>query len=354
MRQSKQRRQALVDQYIKTHFPDLEEEADAVGIAKCKALAQLPFWCGDNKAHLKKNYKRIKCCTTHAIGLPRHPATNEEEPLTPYQVDFFDKIQEHVAVKKGMTPAQVKELQREYHFFHVNKGRQMGFTEIVLRVMVHYAFTRYAGYNVGIIAATSGRLAKKDLRRLYRLFNNIPEVRATKIKSDVFSLVNGTTFEAFKANEEAITGDTRYKCILMDEAAKWRIVDDRAVFDAIEPIIRAAGGDLFLVSTPKGPIKMFYKIFKDLKSDYIKLSYDIWNALGNLYTRKEIKRMLASATGDPNQEYLAQFTIGEDAIYGIVADEDRGKFDTWDAETSEDDIDAYEEREDDWDDIHEE
>lgn len=219
---------------------------------------------------------------------------------------------------------------------HLNKGRQMGFTEIVLRVILHLCFTRYAGANVGIIAATNGSLAKKDLRRLARLFKSIPQVVEQWIKNNTIRLVNGTVIEAFAASEEALTGDTKYKCIFMDEAAKWRIVDDTPVFNSILPIIRTNGADLLLISTPKGPMKMFYKIHEK-PGDFELHEYDIWSTEGNLYTHDEIQTMLDNAQEDPNQEYLCQFTIGKDSIFGPVTDEDRYEGTEWIVEDPDED-----------------
>lgn len=250
---------------------------------------------------------------------------------------------------KKLAEALLKELLRQYFFYHINKGRQMGFTEIMLRLIQFLCFSLYSGSNIGIMAATNGNLARKDLRRFARLFLNIKPVVEQWIKSGVMRLVNGTVIEAFAASEEAITGDTRYKCILMDEAAKWRTVNDTPVFNSVEPIIRASGGDLFLISTPKTPIKMFYKITQT-ENEYIRYQYDIWHAEGNLYTREQILQMLASATGDPKQEYLCIFTIGEGSIFGVVSAEDQKGKTEWLVESElDDDVekdDNYDENED--------
>jgi len=302
----------------------------------------MQFWCGDNTLH-KKNPDYIhtaECCVTHVVGLPRHPATNEEMPLTPFQLELVYAILKNkydIIHDKKVAEKLLNELLRKYFFYHVNKGRQMGFTEIILRLIQFLCFSLYAGSNIGIMAATNGNLARKDLRRFARLFLNIKPVVEQWIKSGVFKIVNGTIVEAFAASEEAITGDTKYKCILMDEAAKWRTIDDTPVFNSVEPIIRASGGDLFLISTPKGPLKMFYKITKT-DNEYIKFRYDIWHTKGNLYTEEQILQMLASVTGDPNQEYLCIFSIGENSIFGVVSKDDmQGKSEWLDDESDEDD-----------------
>ena len=270
------------------------------------SLASLPFWCyGKGDAQ--------NCCLTHRVGLPRHPATKQPMPLTPYQVEFFEEVVNHKKPKHGQSTVDAL---RDPHFFHLNKGRQMGFTEIVLRVIQYFCLHDYAGSKVGIIAATNGSLAKKDLRRFVRLFSNVRELMQS-YSGNIVKLANGTSIEAFPASEESMTGDTNYKCIFMDEAAKWRVTDDTPIFNSITPIVNTNGADLFLVSTPKGPIKMFYEIHKNPK-EYKKLEYDIWRAEGNLYTKKQIEIMIATAQEDPNQEYLCKFTYGKNAVFGEI------------------------------------
>ncbi len=294
-----------------TETPTVSAELDS----RYKQIASMPFWCGDNFIHeINQNYKDIGCCLTHTVGLPKHPATQLEMPLTPYQVDFVKQV-----IKAVTNPGHMsdKEWSRLHHAFHVNKGRQMGFTEIVLRLIQYFCFNRYAGQNVGIIAATNGELAKKDLRRFYRLFANIKGMLTGPLKGRTIEIINHTIIEAFPASEEALTGDTNYACIFMDESAKWKLVDDTPVFNSVLPIVRMNGADLFLVSTPKGPIKMFYKIHKD-PQEFVKLEYFIWEAEGNLYTREQIIIMLKTTKEDPNQEYLGKFTIGEHSILGAV------------------------------------
>ena len=286
-----------------------------------RALKKLPFWCGHQTIHIEKpdTYQDEFCCLTHVVGLPRHSATNEPMPLTPYQVEFFEIISRAKQPRKGQTKL---EAMHDAHKFHVNKGRQMGFTEIVLRIIQYYCFHDYQGSQVGIIAATNGSLAKKDLRRFARLFKSIPSVVKQWVKNSVMYLKTNVRIEAFAASEEAITGDTKYKCIFMDEAAKWRVLDDLPIFNSIIPIVETNGSDLFLVSTPKGRIKMFYEIHKE-HEDYIMIKFDIWDTEGNLYTRVFIEKLLQTKKEDPNQEYLGLFTEGRNAALGDVTDDDR-------------------------------
>ena len=243
-----------------------------------RALKKLPFWCGHQTIHIEKpdTYQDEFCCLNHVIGLPRHPATNEPMPLTPYQAELFVTIDNAKKPRRGQSAIDAMQ---DAHKFHINKGRQMGFTEIILRIILYYCLHDYEGANIGIIAATNGSLAKKDLRRFARLFKSIPSIVQQWVKNGTMILIHDTTIEAFAASEEAITGDTKYKCIFMDEAAKWRTTDDQPIFNSIVPIVWTNGADLFLVSTPKGRVKMFYAIHKD-HEDYIMIKYDIWDTEG--------------------------------------------------------------------------
>ena len=321
-------------------YPNLEKQkakpthADAfIRLAK-----KLPFWCYNKTLHIDNpEYYKTGCCFTHVVGLPKQPATKELMPLTPYQEEFAEIV---LNGRKGETyPMPYK--------YHVNKGRQMGFTEIVLRVIQFQSLHDYEGSNVGIMAATNGALAKKDLRRFQRLFKNVKLLVSEWLKNNKMELATGTVVEAFPASEESMTGDTDYKCVFLDEAAKWRGNDDSPIFNSIMPIVNTNAADLFLVSTPKGPVKKFYEIHKHPK-DFQKLTFDLWRAEGNLYPRERIQFMIDNATEDPNQEYLCKFTFGKDAVLGEITDADRDpNAYEWNIDESEDD--GYiEEPEEEW------
>ena len=237
------------------------------------------------------------------------PNQKPRDALADFQIEFCQSVIKHAQEKDPNFPL----------LMHINKGRQMGFTEIVLRLIQYFCFNRYAGRPVGIIAATSGDLAKEDIKRLYQLYKDgIPEALAGPMVNDTISLKNGTTIRAFKASEEAMTGFTKFACIFMDEAAKWKLLDDSAIFDSIMPIIRSNASDLFLVSTPKGRVKMFYKIHKDADSKFIKFRYPIERAVGSLHTKETVQELINSTVEDPAQEYHCQFESSEDSIFNIT------------------------------------
>jgi len=86
-----------------------------ITLDECK---QLPFWC----------YKLVgdgKCCISHLAGMPEHPDTLQQMKFTPYQLEFIDFIDTS-----------------ENNKFHVNKPRQSGFSEIVLRIFQDRGFKK--------------------------------------------------------------------------------------------------------------------------------------------------------------------------------------------------------------------
>lgn len=235
------------------------------------------------------------------IGLPKHPHTREPMKLMPCQINFFKSINN-----------------TDYHRFHLNKSRQAGWTECILRILAFRCFNKYAGGKIVIIAGTREKTTKKIMQRFRELFRAIPQEIKKASDSLTVELTNGTVIEGLPASAEAITGDTKINCIFLDEAAKWNLQDDQPVMNAILPIVDTNKSDLFMISTPKGPRGFFYEIERDKHPDFLRFSFDLWEAVGWIYSREEAENMLADSIHDTDQEYLNKFTTGRDSIWGEV------------------------------------
>jgi len=236
------------------------------------------------------------------VGLPHHPeAPYSEMPLMPYQNAFFKTVET-----------------TRYHKFHINKARQMGFSELILRLIAFRSDNRYKGMKVKLMAGTRSSTTVKLMDRLKLLFSiNYEDEIANGGDSLFLELKNGTSYEGLPANPEALTGDTKIRCIVMDEAAKWDLQDDLPVMNSIMPIVDTNHSDLFLLSTPKGKRGFFYKF--DLEdNDFMKLKYDIWQTENYLYSTEKIGKFLANKTIDVDQEYLNQYTAGSANVFGTV------------------------------------
>lgn len=216
----------------------------------------------------------------------------------PYQNEFINAV-----------PAERNRL------FHINKSRQIGVTELILRVLVYHCFHKYKGGKIIILAGTKEDVAEENMHRLKTMFQKIPWAIADDKNSLVLKLYNGTIIEVLSSNADSIRGYTKIKAIFVDEAAHFKINDDSVVLDAIEPIVHTNNTDLFLVSTPNGRRGFFYKIATS-ENEYFKISWDYTSAIGWIYTREKIETDLMSSSIDIEQEYRCQFTGTRDSIFG--------------------------------------
>ncbi len=230
------------------------------------------------------------------IGMPRHPVTGEPTELMQYQLEFFNLLD-----PKGQQK------------FHINKSRQIGVTELILRVLAYNCFNKYKGGKILIITGTREKTAAKIMSRLKQLFQNIPETINTQKHVLKIRLQNGTEIEALPSNSDAIRGDTKIDAIFVDEAAHFDLSDDSTILDAIQPIVFTNKADLYLVSTPNGPRGFFYHLV-DSENDYIKCKYDYTCAIGYIYSKEEIETELKRKDIDVNQEYCCEFTRGRGAF----------------------------------------
>lgn len=281
---------------IQDIYPSFQTDHDVVEEDTSDQIKELKFFCGNVM-------EKPNCCFSHKVGLPQHPATLEPMKFMPHQNDL---------VKQALTDKHNK--------FHVNKSRQIGLTEICLRILQYQCFHKYEGGRVMIIAGTREKTTKKVMGRLRQLFKPISGTLEGSSNDLLIKLKNGSEIEGLPSNSEAIRGDTKIKAILVDEAAHFGLVDDSVVLDAIEPIVMTNKSDLFLVSTPRGQRGFFYDISIS-ENDYRKLHYDFNNAIGWIYTKEEMDEELKRTDIDVDQEYRCQFTSARNSIFGVITDE---------------------------------
>jgi phage FluMu gp28-like protein len=218
--------------------------------------------------------------------------------LTPYQVELFNLTDSRLAPKRI-----------------INKGRQMGFTEIFQRINAYGGFHWYRGRKIINIAGTREKTAKEIQHRVRALFNNIENQIADNGTDLWFKLKNGTEYMALPSNPQSIRGLTKVGKIGVDEAAHFDLVDDTPVLDAIIPLAQTNGADLDIYSTPNGPRGFFYHLYTG-DNDFLKKEYPIMAAIGTLYTASQVEKMLADPTIDVQQEYLCKFTTGRNSFFG--------------------------------------
>lgn len=234
------------------------------------------------------------------IGLPKHPATLAPMNMMPFQVAYANTVIRN----RG-----------RFNKYHVNKSRQIGFTETQQRFFAWQAFSHYKGKKILNIAGTREKTTKKIFVRLRRLFDPIENMIADNGTDLYFKLKNGAEFEGLPSNSEAIRGDTKIAAVGIDEAGHFGIADDGVVIDAVMPIIDTNMAELFMYSTPNGRRGFFYEV--DITSnDVYKIKLPIWVTQGLLYTAEQINKFLARKDVDVEQEYLNQYTTYRHGVFG--------------------------------------
>lgn len=240
------------------------------------------------------------------IGLPKHPKTKKETALFQYELDIVDLVD-------------------KYGWLLINKARKIGISEIVLRIIAFKCFSDYAGYQILLVAGNRVQHAQRLMRRFQKLFEKISQEVSDRT-TDRLILKNGTEVMALPSNDTALRGPENVKCIFLDEAAHFNIINDQDVYNALEPNLSNTDGDFIIVSTPNGKRGMFYDLWIDNENRFYKSALPYTVSLGLLLNEKIIEKKKKDRTIDFEQEYMCQFTsakgtfITEDLIEGIEED----------------------------------
>ena len=228
------------------------------------------------------------------IGFPLHPRTKRETKLFQYELDILDLL-------------------KKYGNLLINKARKIGVSEIILRIIAFNCFTEYKGYQVMLVAGNREKHAQKLMQRFQKLFERISDEVIDKT-ADKLVLRNGTEVLAFPSTSSALRGLERVKCIFLDEAAHFNIIEDHKVYDALAPNLDNTDGDFIIVSTPNGKRGMFYDLWTDQENEFLKHAMPYTISLGLLLNEKTIERKKKDRTIDFEQEYQCQFTSAQGAI----------------------------------------
>ena len=239
------------------------------------------------------------------IGLPLHPKTKKPTKIFDYQ-------------------NEIDRIINTYHRVLLNKSRKIGATETALRSVAKNCFERYTGYDIMFVAGNRQRQADRLLERFDKLFwNGLTDLDGKKWSySDIITkkagsnleFFNGTTIHTFPAVPEAVRGSENVICVLLDEAAHFKLVDDRVIYDALEPNIANTEGDFICISTPNGKRGFFYDLWYE-ENEYFKLTQPYTVAYGLLLSESYIAQKKADARIDFEQEFNCQFTSSQSAAF---------------------------------------
>ena len=241
------------------------------------------------------------------LGFPIHPVDHLPRSITQAQTKIFEAI--HPTKRSWIC---------------LNKSRQCGFTEIVLRCMVYYAFSKYKGKKIAIVAGTRVETTLEIFDRLKSLFRNISET--VKLSStDRFELKNGTSFHVVPASKNAINGWSGFAAFLLDESGFWNLEEDIVILNSFLPIARTNRSDVYMISNPNGPRGFFYHICQSESPAWTRFELNIHEGGRELYTKEQIEEMITSSEEDPASSYLCKFVGGRDSIFGDLSEEDISK-----------------------------
>jgi hypothetical protein len=247
------------------------------------------------------------------IGLPLHPKTKQPTTIFDYQNELDSVINKH-------------------HRILLNKSRKIGATETGLRSIAKNCFERYAGSDIMIVAGNRQRQADRLLDRFDRLFwDGFTDLNGeiwkhsdiiTKKANSKLEFFNGTTVHTFPATPEALRGSENVICVFLDEAAHFKLVDDRVIYDALEPNIANTEGDFICISTPNGRRGFFYDLWME-DNEYYKLAQPYMVSQGLLLSKSYIKSKKSDLRIDFEQEFNCQFTTSQNAAFpsGLFARE---------------------------------
>ena len=136
----------------------------------------------------------------------------------------------------------------------LNCSRQWGKSTVAAAKAVHRAFTR-KGILV-LVASPSKRQSAEFVRKAAGMQRSLGiQPRGDGDNENSLLLPNGARIVGLPGQEGTVRGFSAVSMLLIDEAAR---VDD-AIYKALRPSLAVGGGDLWLMSTPRGKQGFFWE-----------------------------------------------------------------------------------------------
>lgn len=275
------------------------------------------FYCGwveDEEQRKITQECHPYCCFNHYVGLPTIKFTDAEG-----QSWESEPIELHDYQKRWIT----KSLENPY--YALVKCRGAGGTEILgIRWPLYQAITNMIKDRKWLLVAGTNLLLSKDvLSRMKRLIDRRPSMYRKRPTGDtpVHLEIGNSKIFALASDEESVTGYENVGGIILDESAKWDLINDQPVLDAAEPHVAKSGARITVLSTPKKRRGFFWtKIFNpEVKTKYYRDKTN-WEEACNvdkpLIDRKLVEK---EKIDDPEyyaQEYNCEFVVPSDSLFG--------------------------------------
>jgi len=187
--------------------------------------------CGTDPIYFIKKYVKISHPTRGPISFQTYP----------YQEECVKKFQKH-------------------RMIICNKSRQLGLSTVSAAYALWLAIFR-RDKNI-IILATRLETAKLFLEKIKGMFDSLPEwlvmpnLKTMSVREMKFS--NNSKIKALPCTENAARGEA-VSLLIVDEAAHIETFDE--IWTGLQPTL-STGGDVILISSPKGIGNQFYNIFQ--------------------------------------------------------------------------------------------
>lgn len=278
-------------------------------------------WAGLEHGHelSKKDKEKIKqfypaCCFSHFFGMPTLKFKDENGVITESEPIEYNSYQ------KRWIANVVK-----YRFYSMLKCRGAGATEILtIRWRLYRAIVNHIpNRKFCIIAGTHQALAVEFLRRMKVLCDRRPFVYRIIPKTESPSIlhIGVSKIMALPAESEVVRGLENVEDIDLEEPASWDLQNDQPVLDAAEPHVTKSGATLQIKGTPRGRRGFFWeKIWNpEIKTKYYRertLVDEVLDAEHPLLDRAEVERIKQTDPRTYRQEFMGEFVLPEDSLYG--------------------------------------
>ena len=192
----------------------------------------------------------------------------------------------------------------------LNCSRQWGKSTVAAAKAVHRAYSRPG--SLVLVASPSERQSAEFLRKMaefVRRLGIVPKGDGDNKMSLAFP--NGSRIVGLPGVEGTGRGFSRVSLLLIDEAA---VVSDR-IYRMLRPTVAVGGGDIWLMSTPRGKRGFFYETWATGGSNWMKVSVPVTECprISKEYLEEERTELGAASF---RQEFMCEFV---DSGWGVFS-----------------------------------
>ncbi len=270
-----------------------DAKAASAASSYLRKLRNVPFWQENNPN-----------CFWDLVG---RPTKNDiPRPLYNYQKPIIDS------------------LESGDHLLCINKGRNVGLSELLIRWSAWRATRDNSWANGTVIYLTGPRQATATtlISRLKGLFPNMKQ--DTK---ETVAMINNVKFESYPSTHalQSVRGITNVRAIICDEFEYFfSDLDSEALIPTILPHWHKSGAYIILLSTPSHVASLMWKILKEpmnktlWKRFYIPYTLPLQEGF---FTQQEVNALQSDPNINFEVEYNCQFgSYGGQSAYFTAAD----------------------------------